>query len=131
MNTEEIMELVETYADGPHLSGYYGQHRANVKAAIEALVQERDALKEQWKQFEEYDCDELKATQALCDALRTKNKTLRDALKTLYLTCPTTLDCRNFHHSKSEQHSYLDSCKPAADYEAALKQSREALGKTK
>mgnify|MGYP000635539656 CR=1 FL=1 len=91
------------------------------------LIKERDALSklaDKWN----FECDELREDNK---RLAAENKVLRDALKTLYLTCPTTLDCRNFHHSKSEEHSYLASCKPAADYEAALKQSREALGETK
>jgi Arc/MetJ-type ribon-helix-helix transcriptional regulator len=35
--TDEIMALADTYADGPHMDGYYGSHRSALRAAIEAL----------------------------------------------------------------------------------------------
>ena len=46
-------------------------------AAIPEIKAERDALAERWKQFEEYDCDEIKVAYALADELRKE----RDALK--------------------------------------------------
>ena len=46
MTTTEIMNLADTYADGPHTEGYYGAHRAALQSAIEALV--RDAERYRW-----------------------------------------------------------------------------------
>ena len=58
MTTTEIMNLADTYADGPHTEGYYGVHRAALLSAIEALVRDaegtgfvdvyRDAKRYRW-----------------------------------------------------------------------------------
>jgi multidrug resistance efflux pump len=37
MDSNEIMALADTYADGPHIDGYFGAHREALRAAIEAL----------------------------------------------------------------------------------------------
>jgi len=46
MTTTEIMNLADTYADGPHTEGYYGAHRAALLTAIEALVRDAEKAKE-------------------------------------------------------------------------------------
>lgn len=40
---------------------------------VAALQEENDTLREKFKTFEEYDCDELKAAYALVDSLRTQH----------------------------------------------------------
>lgn len=52
---------------------------------------------------------------------------LQAALNELYVTCPTSLECKDFHHSKSERHSGDQPCKPAADFLSALTKARTAL----
>lgn len=42
--TTEIMNLADTYADGPHTEGYYGAHRAALQSAIEALVRDAERI---------------------------------------------------------------------------------------
>jgi ferredoxin-thioredoxin reductase catalytic subunit len=49
------------------------------------------------------------------------------ALNRLYIACPTALECRHFHHSKEERHSYLEPCGPADEYIEALKNARDVI----
>lgn len=42
MNQDQIMLLVEAYADGPHTQGYYGAQRAAVVAALEELTKDAE-----------------------------------------------------------------------------------------
>ena len=49
------------------------------------------------------------------------------ALRALYLAAPTSVDCKDFHHSRSERHALVGECKPAADYLAALSGARIAI----
>ena len=51
----------------------------------------------------------------------------KGALRDLYVSCPTSLECQSFHHSKREQHSYKDECGPRESYLDAIKKSAEAL----
>lgn len=57
----------------------------------------------------------------------TENQKLREALQRLYIAAPTSLECKDFHHSKREQHCYDEKCGPAQKYLAALKQVAEAI----
>ena len=49
------------------------------------------------------------------------------ALNRLYIACPTTLECRHFHHGKQDRHSYLESCGPSEEYIDALQNVREVI----
>jgi hypothetical protein len=59
MDANGIMALADTYADGPHTKGYFGFHRAALRAA---------ALEEAAKVCELYDIDTqlAAAIRALC-----------------------------------------------------------------
>ena len=46
MTTTEIMNLADTYADGPHTEGYYGAHRAALLTTVEELVRDGEELRE-------------------------------------------------------------------------------------
>ena len=35
---DELMALADTYADGPHMSGYFGAHRATLESALRELI---------------------------------------------------------------------------------------------
>ena len=49
------------------------------------------------------------------------------ALNRLYIACPTALECRHFHHSKQDRHSYLEPCGPADEYIEALQNARDVI----
>lgn len=50
-----------------------------------------------------------------------------EALNRLYLAAPTSLECRTFHHSKSEQHRHDEECKPAMEYVQAVGAAASAI----
>lgn len=52
-----------------------------------------------------------------------------EALKALYVAAPTSSECRDFHHSKSERHSSGEECAPREAYFAALRAARAAINK--
>ena len=54
------------------------------------------------------------------EELERQRDELLAALNRLYVACPTTLECRHFHHSKREHHSYIEPCGPANEYIEAL-----------
>lgn len=56
---------------------------------------------------------------------------LREALQALYVAAPISLECHSFHHSKGEQHSHTQECKPKSAYLEALAASAAALSNTK
>ncbi len=49
------------------------------------------------------------------------------ALNRLYIACPKTLMCQNFHHSKKDRHSYIEACGPADEYIDALQNARDVI----
>ena len=53
------------------------------------------------------------------------------ALNRLYIACPTTLECRHFHHGKQDRHSYLEACGPADEYIDALQNARDVIDLTR
>lgn len=55
------------------------------------------------------------------------NAELVEALKDLYFACPTSLECKDFHHSKAERHAFDQPCKPATDFLLSLAKARAAL----
>ena len=69
-----INRLLDTASKGISVCGDLQMEAAD---AIEALQAENESLKARWKQFEKYDCDEIKVAYALADELRKE----RDALK--------------------------------------------------
>ena len=102
MNTEQIMSLAEEYASDSGDSYYYAEtaeRKAILKAAIEALVQERDALKAEHAfavramttlQAERDALSALADKWNLeCDELREDNKRLAAEVKTLRDAPPT------------------------------------------
>lgn len=52
---------------------------------------------------------------------------LEKALSDLYVKCPTSLECKDFHHSKGERHAVDGPCGPADDFIAALSAASAAL----
>lgn len=64
-------------------------------------------------------------------ALDASHQRLKEALNDLYLACPTSLECKDFHHSKSERHSGDQPCKPAAAFLLSLSAARAALEQAK
>jgi len=73
-------------------------------------------------------CDEeTKRLHELLAEVTKQRDALLVALNRLYVACPTSLECRHFHHSKREQHSFLEQCGPADEYLEALNQTRNAI----
>ena len=68
--------------------------------------------------------DEIERLQGLLEVAR-------EALNDLYISCPTSLECHQFHHAKRDRHSALDECKPREEYLSAIKRAHEALAKIK
>lgn len=73
----------------------------------------------------------LRDTAAHLRALDASHQRLVKALNDLYLACPTSLECKDFHHSKSERHSGDQPCKPAAAFLLSLSAARAALEQAK
>ena len=71
----ETKQLADTIDNSEETTGFERMCASAIRGLLrenEAMAQELEAAKERWKQFEEYDCDELKATYALVDNLQTK-----------------------------------------------------------
>jgi len=64
-----------------------------------------------------------------CIRLREKRDELLAALKRLWLSCPTGLECNSFHHAKRDQHDFNQECGPAAEYLAAIEQANATIAK--
>lgn len=100
-------------------------------AELEALRKEVERLTEARKQAQ------IDRSEALEQAARSgiearrevaeQMRELREALHALYIAAPVTLECHHFHHSKAEQHSALERCKPKQDYFDALEMARKKI----
>lgn len=73
----------------------------------------------------------LRQSSALITRQAEQIKDLRRALNALYVAAPISLECHSFHHSKGEQHSHTQECKPKSAYLEALAASAAALAATK
>lgn len=47
--------------------------------------------------------------------------------KQLWVACPTTLECRAFHHAKQDQHRMTETCRPQEEYLAAIDAVNQAM----
>ena len=47
--------------------------------------------------------------------------------KQLWVACPTTLECRAFHHAKQDQHRMTETCRPQEGYLAAIDAVNQAM----
>lgn len=103
-----------------------GEVRNTKKEAAQDLRE----LKQKLKQLDELQKQLTDARNALLREGMQRDELLA-ALNRLYVACPTTIDCQHFHHSKREQHSYLEPCGPAGEYLAAIEQSRAAIASMK
>ena len=51
----------------------------------------------------------------------------RALCKQLWVACPTTLECRAFHHAKQDQHRMTETCRPQEEYLAAIDAVNQAM----
>lgn len=49
-----------------------------------------------------------------------KEITALEILRELVAACPDSLECKHFHHTKSNRHGPTDDCPPKRRYEEAL-----------
>lgn len=137
--TRKVTNWVHATGDTPRSSGFCSDQECIEAAALlrtqhaelEDLRKEVERLTEARKQaqidraeaLEQAARSGIKARRDVAEQMRE----LRDALHALYIAAPVTLECHHFHHSKAEQHSALERCKPKQDYFDALEMARKKI----